>query len=158
MDRHDIMRVDRQKKPNEYATHLIHLFSKIGGQSSRKFAGTRPQDRKLASQVEEGVHFGDHVRLYTLTTSAAVGGHGPWWYLLMSLTTSAVLLLSGRQDRSLGSAWGEFLSLFMAVFALVAMVLKALFSAWWMVAVIALVALGTETWLINRWRSTPRSR
>jgi hypothetical protein len=93
------------------------------------------------------------VHLLAVATSTPVGGYHSWQYLLIALAISLVFLLSSREDRNLGVGIGEFLSLFIALFALAAMLVKALTSAWWTEAFATSAALCVEIWLIKRWKS-----
>jgi hypothetical protein len=78
-------------------------------------------------------------------------GHPPWQYLLLALVVSGVFLISSRQDVGLGAAIGAGFSQFMALFVLVALVVTALVSKWWIEALVGIAALCVEAWLTKRW-------
>lgn len=75
----------------------------------------------------------------------------PWLWLLLSLAGSAAWLLSSRQDVGLGATTGAVCGQALALFFLLAMIAKAAFNGWWIPAVVSVLALFGEMWLVKRW-------
>ena len=78
--------------------------------------------------------------------------HRPWQELLLCLATSAMFLISSRQDATVGTVIASVFGYFMALFVLAVTIVKATVSGWWIEAVIGAVGLCAELWLLKYWR------
>ena len=82
----------------------------------------------------------------------------PWLWLIVSLAASAAWLLSSRQDVGLGATAGAVLGQALALLFLLGMMVKALVNGWWIPAIVTVVALFAEIWLIKRWYFSREAR
>ena len=71
-------------------------------------------------------------------------GVKPWLYMLLALGVSGVLVLSSHQDHSMGVIVGFLFYEFMAAVFLLAFIVNAVRLAWWLEALIGVIALVIE--------------
>ncbi|MDE3170129.1 MAG: hypothetical protein KGL75_08300 [Acidobacteriota bacterium] len=73
-----------------------------------------------------------------------------WAYLVLALGCSAVFTVNSRQGAAVNSPSAAF-ELAIALLVLLAMIVKAILSNWWVELAVSILALLVEVWLVTRW-------